>query len=77
MTQDEIIEMAEASGLALYGMGLDRKKFIHYLEAFAKLIAHRKWVGLDEIQKPDIRYQTETFFAGAEWAERVLKENNT
>ena len=39
MTQDEIILMADASGISLYGMGKDRAKFIHYLEAFAKLIA--------------------------------------
>jgi hypothetical protein len=39
MTQDEIIMCADASGISLYGMGKDREKFIHYLEAFAKLIA--------------------------------------
>ena len=39
MTQDEIILFADASGLSLYGMGKDRAKFIHYLEAFAKLVA--------------------------------------
>jgi hypothetical protein len=38
MTQDEIILLADASGISLYGMGLDREKFIHYLEAFAKLV---------------------------------------
>jgi hypothetical protein len=38
MTQ-EIILMADASGISLYGMGKDRAKFIHYLEAFAKLVA--------------------------------------
>ena len=30
---------ADASGISLYGMGKDREKFIHYLEAFAKLVA--------------------------------------
>jgi len=39
MTRDEIILMADASGISLYGMGKDRAKFIHYLEAFAKLVA--------------------------------------
>jgi hypothetical protein len=39
MTPDEIILMADASGISLYGMGKDRAKFIHYLEAFAKLVA--------------------------------------
>ena len=39
MTQDEIILMADASGLSWYGMGKDREKFIYYLEAFANLVA--------------------------------------
>jgi len=62
MTQDEIILFADASGLSLYGMGKDRAKFIHYLEAFAKLIAAKKreeilgladslgWVSIDHIK---------------------------
>ena len=39
MNEDEIILMADASGLSFYGMGKDREKFIYYLKAFAKLIA--------------------------------------
>jgi len=39
MTQDEIILIADASGLSYYSMGKDREKFIHYLEAFAALVA--------------------------------------
>ena len=39
MTKDDIILIADASGLSFYGMGKDRNKFLHYLEAFAKLIA--------------------------------------
>jgi len=39
MSRDDIIKMADASGLSLYGMGLDREKFIQYLEAFAALVA--------------------------------------
>lgn len=39
MTQDEIIMCADASGISLYGMGKDREKFIHYLEAFANLVS--------------------------------------
>jgi len=42
MTQDEIILLADASGISLYGMGLNREKFIHYLEAFAKLVAQHE-----------------------------------
>jgi hypothetical protein len=39
MTKDDIIRMADASGLSFYGMGKDREKFIYYLEAFANLVA--------------------------------------
>jgi hypothetical protein len=39
MTRDEIILIADASGIAYYGMGKDRDKFLHYLEAFANLVA--------------------------------------
>lgn len=37
MTQ-EIIQMARDSGMELYGLGKDRARFVHHLEAFAKLI---------------------------------------
>jgi hypothetical protein len=39
MNKDDIILMADASGLSFYGMGRDRDKFLHYLEAFAALVA--------------------------------------
>lgn len=39
MTRKDIILMADASGLSLYGMGKDREQFIDYLECFAGLIA--------------------------------------
>jgi hypothetical protein len=39
MNKDEIILMADASGIAYYGMGKDREKFIYYLKAFATFIA--------------------------------------
>jgi hypothetical protein len=42
MTKDEIILIADASGLSYYGMGKDRDKFLHYLEAFAKLVAQHE-----------------------------------
>jgi hypothetical protein len=38
MTQ-EIIQMARDSGMELYGLGKDRARFVHYLEAFANLVA--------------------------------------
>lgn len=39
MTKNEIILMADASGLSFYGMGKDREKFIYYLKAFANLVS--------------------------------------
>jgi hypothetical protein len=39
MTREDIILMADASGLSFYGMGKDRDKFLHYLERFANLVA--------------------------------------
>lgn len=42
MTQKNILKMAADSGLELYGLGKDRAKFIHHLEAFAKLVADEK-----------------------------------
>ena len=38
MTKNEIILIADASGIAYYGMGKDREKFLHYLERFATLV---------------------------------------
>jgi hypothetical protein len=35
----KFIELANESGLVYYGMGKDRAKFIHHLEAFAALVA--------------------------------------
>ena len=42
MTQKEIIEMARDSGMDLYGLGKDRYRFVHHLEAFAKLVAAKE-----------------------------------
>jgi len=42
MNEDDIILMADASGLSFYGMGKDREKFMNYLEAFAALVAERE-----------------------------------
>ena len=61
MSRDDIIKMADASSLSLYGMGLDREKFIQYLESFATLVAFAErqailgladslgWVNIDHI----------------------------
>ena len=39
MKQDEVIEMARDSGMELYGLGKNRARFVHHLEAFANLVA--------------------------------------
>jgi len=39
MTQDDIIKMADASGLSYYGMSKDRDRFLHHVETFADLVA--------------------------------------
>ena len=51
MTQDEIVMCADASGISLYGMGKDREKFIHYLKAFAKLVAQYEREACAEVCK--------------------------
>jgi len=39
MTDIEVITAASDSGLTYYGMGKDRAKFLHHLQAFAALVA--------------------------------------
>ena len=38
MTEIEVITAASDSGLVYYGMGKDRAKFLHHLQAFAALV---------------------------------------
>ena len=42
MTKNEIILIADASGISYYGMGKNRDKFVHYLAAFANLVAEHE-----------------------------------
>ena len=51
MKQDEIIEMARDSGMDLYGLGKDRYRFVHHLEAFAKLVSAKKQEDIIQIIK--------------------------
>lgn len=41
-TQAEIIEMARDLGMELYGLGKNRARFVHHLEAFANLVAAKE-----------------------------------
>jgi hypothetical protein len=79
MTQDQIILMADASGISLYGMGKDRAKFIHYLEAFAKLVAERALADpMREVQRLGQEIEERAWFTIAElneWADKKLSEN--
>ena len=42
MTQDEIILCADASGISIFAMGMDRKEFLRRLDAFTKLVAAKE-----------------------------------
>jgi hypothetical protein len=65
MTREDIVRMADASGLSLYGMGKDREQFIDYLECFADLVAQAESEACaklcEEAPEPD----------GADLAERI------
>ncbi len=61
MTQDEIILLADASGISLYGMGLDREKFIHHLEAFAKLVAQHEQKEVERLRALCYEMQSELY----------------
>jgi hypothetical protein len=39
MTREELIHMADASGLSYYGMGKDGERFIAHLQRFADIVA--------------------------------------
>ena len=39
MTREELIHMADASGLSYYGMGKDRERFMNCLQRFADIVA--------------------------------------
>ena len=51
MTQ-EIIQMARDSGMELYGLGKNRARFVHHLEAFAKLVAEE--LGEDKLYSENV-----------------------
>ena len=51
MSRDDILRMAAKSNVALYGMGLEREKFIRHLEQFATLVASAEREACAEICK--------------------------
>jgi len=42
MTQEEIILCADASGISLFALGMDRKEFLRRLDVFANHVAAKK-----------------------------------
>jgi len=87
MNEEDIILMADASGLSYYGMGKDRDKFLHYLKAFADLVAAAKpWQGLTDeeiwnavsrIGTADSNVNPYITIKDARAIEAKLKEKNT
>jgi len=81
MNKDEALRIAlealEDLGMKHYestGEVLYKETFTAIKEALAQ---QHTWIGLDQTTKPDIKHQTEAFFAGVQWAENRLKELNT
>ena len=81
MTKEETLKLAlealEDLGMKHYentGETLYKETFTAIKKALAQ---QRTWIGLDQTTKPDIRHQTEAFFAGVQWAETRLKELNS
>jgi hypothetical protein len=88
MTQDEIIKMAREAGGCEIGYGSTlwvATQSTEFLEAFAKLIAQRTWVGLkptDWLQAlkdidPETKRLPQGFSLFACAIENKLKERNT
>tara|TARA_R110000868_G_scaffold169080_1_gene403926 strand:+ start:52 stop:267 length:216 start_codon:yes stop_codon:yes gene_type:complete len=59
MTQ-EIIEMARDSGMELYGLGKDRARFVHHLDAFAKLVAAAEREACAKVCEDSVEYAGDT-----------------
>ena len=65
MTKDETILIADASGLSFYGMGKNRDKFLHYLEAFASLVTAAEREACAKLCESHVRYPSRLHFAAA------------
>ena len=60
-----VMELAIESGLIYYGMGKERARFIHYLEAFANLIAAHEREECAKVCESHVRYPSRLHFAAA------------
>jgi hypothetical protein len=63
MTRDDIIRIAKASGLELYGLGREREKWLLTLEVFTVLVAsaererlHNKFIEIHKSQQHSNNY---------------------
>jgi hypothetical protein len=63
MTRDDIIRIAKASGLELYGLGREREKWLLTLEVFTVLVAsaererlHDKFIEIHKSQQHSNNY---------------------
>ena len=73
MNREDIILMADASGLSLYGMGKDREKFIHYLEAFAALVI-KPWADQLEVERKKFQELNDVAVVGMQHAREAERE---
>jgi hypothetical protein len=65
VAQMNVMELAIESGLIYYGMGKERARFIHYLEAFANLIAAHEREECAKVCESHVRYPSRLHFAAA------------
>ncbi len=73
MTQ-EIIEMARESGMDLYGLGKDRYRFVHHLEAFAKLVEDKVTARYMQLFLDPENQPTQFGTATQEYREQEIKD---
>ena len=74
MTEIEVITAANDSGLTLYGMGKDRAKFLHHLQAFAALVEAEVRAKLEKTEQ-DNTYVYASSLATAIWQKHYMKES--
>jgi len=65
MTQDDIIKMADASGISYYGMGKDSDRFLHHVETFADLVASAEREACARLCENHVSYPSRVHFAAA------------
>jgi len=80
MTDAEIIFAANDSGIIYYGMGKDRAKFLHHLQAFAALVAAHEREACAKIAEKticDVHLPTGTKIYGSRVATAIRARGTT